>query len=101
MESKEQTPIEEFIKHLKQEKAKGIIFDIQMLNELQEKEQQYAQAKVLEALDEVEQILANTRGLLINNKEGLPFSKRELEFITLHIGMFSEKIKTEVKPKYY
>jgi hypothetical protein len=48
---KEKTPIEELIERIKEEKAEGILFDLQMLDELQEKEIRFIKAKVLEALE--------------------------------------------------
>ena len=38
--SKEQTPIEELIENIKSEKAEGILFDMEMLNDLLTKEKE-------------------------------------------------------------
>jgi hypothetical protein len=76
--SKEQTPIEELIERIKEEKAEGILFDLQMLDELQEKEIRFIQAKVLEALER--------EFMILNKRSGT--------------GAEKEYYETEVKPKY-
>lgn len=60
----------------------------------------YANQKVLEALEEVDGKINKRKRIILENKDGTPHTKREIEFITLHLGSVSELVKTEVEPKY-
>jgi hypothetical protein len=94
--SKEQTPIEELIERIKEEKAEGILFDLQMLDELQEKEIRFIQAKVLEALEREKE---NLERMYLLGRYERGESDKKMDLIDTSKSVIDELLRNRSKTK--